>query len=917
MLALGVAVGFGASLRALPLAGQTPQGAPAGAEAVVPPAEAPSARASRTAERIAVDGRLLEGAWEGAEPITRFTQLDPLEGEPASQPTTVRVLYDDEALYIGAILRDSEPVSTRLARRDVNVADADYLVVQIDSYHDHQTAYRFGTNPSGVKQDAVVSTQTGGGGGRGGNDTSWDPVWDVAARITEEGWSVEMRIPFSQLRFSPDNTQTWGLQIERGINRNQELDLFSFTPKLERGGVARFGHLTGIEGIETGSKLELLPYVGMSAEYIRQAPSTQVDFSNPFRSGSDYFGRAGLDLKYALGSNLTLNATVNPDFGQVEVDPAVINLTAFETRFQERRPFFVEGADIFDFARGGNCCSTGNPPEVLYSRRIGRSPQGSVSSSAVYSDVPNSTTILGAAKVTGRVGEGWSVGFLEALTGREVAPYIDDLGASAETPVEPRTNYLVGRVRRDYRAGETQVGVIATAVNRDTSDPTLIDRLPSSAYVAGADLVHEWANRTWRLNAAFATSYVRGSELAILRAQRSSARYYQRPDATHLSVDSTATSLTGTYAMVDLIKQAGSVQAKVAVVSEGHGYEVNDIGFQTKADRVIIDTDLSYDRTRPGPIFRSWRAWGSPDFAWNSAGDRVFTNFNVNWRWQWLNYWGGSVRYQYDFEVLDDRLTRGGPMAILPAVHSGNASLNSDPRKALSFRGQYRWRSGADGSWQHAGSMDFTFRSGQKLQLGFGPSIERSRSEAQFVTSVGDTLATNTYGRRYIFAPINQTTLSLETRLNLTLSPTLTFELYVQPLLSSGDYGGLKELERPRTFDFLRYGDDVGTIARQSDGTYLVDPDGAGGAGSFTVPDRDFNVHSLLGNAVLRWEWSPGSTLYLVWQQSRFARLAASDYDVQGAAPIGDFDFRHDSAELFRIRPDNIFLVKVNYWLSF
>jgi len=898
------------------LEAQTPGPLPSGGP--LEHAEAPTAQVTRIDTGIEVDGNRDEAEWARAEPITGFTQLDPFEGEPASERTDVRILYDDEALYIGAVLSDSQPVTTRLARRDAGLPDSDFFVVELDSYHDHQTAYRFATNPSGVKQDAVVISQTGGGGGRDNRgNSSWDPVWDVATRVTEAGWMVEMRIPFSQLRFSREDDQTWGIQIERRINRNQEQAVFSFTPKLERGGVARFGHLTGINGVESGRKLELLPYVGMSAEYINQDLSTQVGFSNPFRSGSDYFGRVGLDLKYALGSNLTMNATVNPDFGQVEVDPAVINLTAFETRFQERRPFFVEGADIFQFARGGNCCATGNPPQVLYSRRIGRSPQGGVSSASVYSDMPSSTTILGATKITGRIGEGWSVGILEALTGREAAPFIDDLAVRGESEVEPMTNYFVGRVRRDYRAGQSQVGLMATAVNRDLGDPSLEDRLPSSAYVFGADLVHEWANRSWRVNAAFATSYVQGSQAAMIRAQRSSARYFQRPDASHLSVDSTATSLTGMYAMVDLLKQAGSVQAKIAVVSEGPGYEVNDMGFQTKSDRVIIDTDLSYDRTRPGNIFRSWRAWGSPDFAWNATGDRVFTNVNVNYRFQFLNYWGGSVRYQYDFSALDDRLTRGGPMAELPARHSGNASVNSDTRKALNFRGQYRWQAGVDGSWQHNGSLNFTFRSGEKLQLGLGPSVTRGYTRSQFVTSVDDAFATETFGRRYIFAPIHQTTVSLETRLNLTLSPTLTFELFMQPLVSSGQYGGLTEFRAPRTFDFLRYGDDVGTIARQSDGNYLVDPDGVGAAPSFAVPDRDFNVRSLLGNAVLRWEWSPGSTLFLVWQQSRSQRVVGSEFDATGAGGVGDFELSHDAAELFRIQPDNILLIKVNYWLNF
>ena len=461
---------------------------PADALTPVPHSAAPGALAVRMSAGIDIDGRLDEIAWSEAPPITDFTQNDPEEGQPVSEPTDVRFLYDDNALYIGGRLYDSGPVTTRLARRDAMVADSDFFIVVIDSYHDHQSAYSFSTNPSGMKRDQVQSGRGFGGGGfgRGGfggrGGSSWDPVWDVATSITDEGWFVEMRIPFSQLRFSPEDAQVWGIQIERVINRKQERAVFSFTPKLEATGVARYGHLTGIRGVGAGRKLELLPYVGMSAEYIDQAPSSQVAFGNPFRSGSDYFGRAGLDLKYRLASNLTLDASVNPDFGQVEVDPAVINLTAFETRFDERRPFFIEGAEIFQFARGGPGGSTGRGPQVMYSRRIGRRPQGRVSSSAVFSNAPTATTILGATKITGKVRGNWSVGLLEAFTGREYAPYVDDLSSPGESIVEPPTNYLVGRVRRDLRAGQSQIGMMATAVNRDIADArsgfqTPIDRL--------------------------------------------------------------------------------------------------------------------------------------------------------------------------------------------------------------------------------------------------------------------------------------------------------------------------------------------------------------------------------------------------------------------------------------------------------
>ena len=886
--------------------------------AVLPHDEAPDARAARASTDIRVDGRLDEAPWIDATPVTEFTQMDPDEGHPVSERTEVRFLYDDDALYVGARLLDSAPVTTRLARRDAGVPDSDFFTVTVDSYHDHRTAYRFSTNPSGMKRDEILTGGSGifgGGRGGGGGDSSWDPVWDVATEVTGEGWFVEMRIPFSQLRFSTARDQVWGLQIERTINRNQERAVFSFTPKLEPGGVARYGHLGGIENVASGRRLEVLPYAGLSAEYIRQAAPADVTFSNPFRSGSDYFGRAGADLKYRLGSNLTLDATVNPDFGQVEVDPAVINLTAFETRFDERRPFFVEGGEIFQYARGGPGGSTGRPPTVMYSRRIGRRPQGPMASDAVFSDAPTSTTIVGAAKITGKVGDGWSVGLLEAVTGREMAPYVDGGGIRGEAELEPSTNYLAGRLRRDLRAGLTQLGAMATAVNRNLSASVLGDRLHSSAYVAGVDFIHEWEDRSWRINGAFSRSLVSGSEAAILRTQRASARYLQRPDGNR-ALDPDATSLGGHYAMFDVNKQSGSFTARLAMASISPGYEVNDIGFQTEADRVMLDTHLTWRQPRPGTWLRNWSISGGPDGKWNTAGDRLHSEFNANLNWQWLNYWGGSVRGVIRAPTDNDRLTRGGPLARDPRYYAGNANLSSDSRQPVSGRASYNWSFDEAGSWSHTGSLDVTYKSGEKLELRLGPRLTRSYSEAQYVASRADPLATATSGHRYIFAPIDQTTLSVDTRLNVTFSPTLTLQVYAQPLMSSGDYGGLKEFRAPGTFDFLRYGQDAGTMYRLADGGFLIDPDGPGSAPKITIADRDFNVRSLRGNAVLRWEWSPGSTLFLVWQQRRYHRALRDAWDPLASDGIGDFDFRHDAGELVRIRPDNIFLVKVNYWLN-
>ena len=888
-----------------------------------PHADAPRATAVRIPGSIRVDGRLDDVGWVSAPPITHFTQIDPEEGEPATQPTEVRIVYDDEALYVGAMLYDSGEVRTRLARRDAQIPDSDLFAVYIDSYHDHLMAYRFTTNPSGQRRDEIVSDLGGVGTGgsasgrRRSGDTSWDPVWEVATDVTDDGWSVEMRIPFSQLRFSREEAQEWGIQLERTIRRREEQVLFAFVPKLVRGGVARYAHLDGIRDVEAGRRLELLPYTVVRAEYLQLEDATDAGFGNPFRSGSDYYASTGLDLKYRVSSNLTLDAAVNPDFGQVEVDPAVINLTAFETRFQEKRPFFVEGAGIFQFSEQEVRGSTGRPPEFLYSRRIGRPPQGSVPSAVAYSDEPRATTILGAAKLTGRTRDGWSVGLLGAVTQRETAPWIDAAGFRSEAVTEPRTNYLVGRLRRDMLGGQTRFGMMVSAVNRRLGFalPLLRANLHSAAYQAGVDFNHEWTDRSWSLTGAFTSSLVRGSSDALVVTQRSSAHYFQRPDADHLEVDPNLTSLAGYYAMLKLAKIAGAYRMKVDLAAESPGYEINDLGFQPRTDRLIVDTNFIFQETVPGDVFRNWSLEGGPDAMWNYGGDLLHARFLLVASWQLLNYWGVGARIRMNPTVDDDRLTRGGPLAKAPAGFSGNFSVNSDTRRAYSIRATYNWVRNRDGTRDSAVNVNLTYRIRENWEVQLGPRYSRSYTSAQYVTALADPLANATFGHRYIFAGLKQTTLSVNARMNVTLSPTLSFELYAQPFLASGDFSDLKEFRAPRTFDFLRYGEDVGTLTDRGDGHFLVDPDGDGPAEEFVVANRDFNTRSLLGNAVLRWEWRAGSTLFLVWQQSRAQRVNAWDSD-QRVGRIGQFDLGRDTDELFDIRPDNIFLIKVNYWLN-
>ncbi|HEX2077344.1 MAG TPA: DUF5916 domain-containing protein [Longimicrobium sp.] len=840
--------------------------------------EPPQTAAVRTTLPVRIDGALNDAAWQAATPITAFVQLDPTEGQPATERTEVRFVYDDDALYVGAMLYDRQPVRARLGRRDMAMGASDWLTVILDSNHDHRNAFGFEVNPRGVRRDQTRSQND--------EDDSWDPVWQAETAVVDSGWVVEMRIPFSQLRFSGADVQTWGLQVERQIARNQEFSVWSFTPRDQPGGIPRFGHLAGLERIPTGKRLEVLPYAVSRAENVERG-------ANPFREDRDYGADAGVDLKYRLTSNFTLDATVNPDFGQVEVDPAVINLTAFETQFAERRPFFVEGAEIFRF--GGDGTNLG-----FYSRRIGRPP--TLAPPVAARDVPTTTRILGAAKLSGRTQGGWAIGVLDAVTGRETARFRTDDGDQRMT-AEPLTNYFVGRARRESRAGQTAVGGFVGAVNRNLDSDELSAALRSSAYSAGVDWFHQWAQRNWTLTGFLIGTHVRGDEGVLISTQRLPYHYFQRPDADHLQLDSSLTSLSGFAGAVQVNRRMGrhwSAYGRLNTISPG--YEVSDLGFQRRADRLDAEVGGDYQETRPGKVLRRWFTYGSAlvehNYAWENISNRLFWGGNL----QLLNYWFAYTNVGVSLPgTVDDRLTRGGPAARRVGFYTVNAGVSSDPRKkVIGDVGTFlqRDRAGGDDNQFFARLL---LRPAPHWEFSIGPSFSRTHVVAQYLGTVPDPAATETFGARYVFASLNQTTTALEARLNYTFTPDLSLQVYAQPFIASGEYGAPKELERPGTFRFRVYGEDVGEVV---DGR--IYPNGTGpDAFSFAAPQPDFNFRSLRGNAVLRWEWRPGSTMYLAWQQNR------SDF-----RPFGDFDLSRDADGVFGAAPDNIFLLKVSYWLN-
>jgi hypothetical protein len=876
------------------------QSRPAGEPA--PERSRPAATAAPRSGPVRLDGHLEEAAWAAATPATDFTQQRPNEGAPASERTEVRFLYDEDALYVGARMYDSlgaAGVTSRLVRRD-QAAQSDALRIDFDPYRDRLSSVQFTVNPAGWRADAV------------GNDFSWDPVWEAATQVDSLGWTAEIRIPFSQLRFSRDSVQSWGLNLTRIIERKQERALWSFWRQNEPGGPAFFGELTGLRIRSRPQRVELLPYAVARNERLSSG-----DPGSPFYDPNASGLRFGGDLKYLVTSNLTLSATVNPDFGQVEVDPAVVNLSAFESYFAERRPFFVEGADLFRFGQPG-CninCSIGL--SLFYSRRIGRAPQGAGLAYAAgpYVDIPENATILGAAKLTGRTAGGYTVGLLNAVTRREVAEVETKDGTRLFQPVEPLTNSFVGRARREMQGGNLVLGGILTSVNRDLGGSNLSAVLPQSAQSGGVDVEYTWGRRTYRMYAALSASHLAGDSGAVLRLQRSSARYLQRPDREPASnglfshaYDPSATGFSGYGAIARMTKQGGSWVWDLNAASVSPGFETNDLGFQQTADWRWVNGTLGRRFTQPTRRYRSLSLAANAQQYWNYDGDPTGRDVLGIASAELLSYWTTTFIVTRSFPSLSDRLTRGGPVVGRPGSTAGLVSLGTDPRRAVVLRSNLNVSEADDGGSSVSAGVNATVRPASNILLILGPSYSRTRSTDQYVTSVADPTATAFHGRRYVFAHLEQRQLSMSTRASVTFTPDLSLELFAQPLLASADFHAFEEFAAPRRREKLVYGRDVGTLQETRVGKetrYVIDPDGEGPARSFTLRNPDFNLRSLRGTGVLRWEWRPGSTAYLVWTQTRSGREA-----------IGDFHFGRDRAALLDAPADNIFVLKVSYWLG-
>jgi hypothetical protein len=835
----------------------------------------------------AIDGKTDDPCWDKVAWSSQFVQSDPRSGEAPTEATDFKVMYDEKNLYVLIRCHDSQAgkIDHRVSRRDE--IDGDNVAVYIDSYFDKRTAFGFKVNAAGVKGDAALS------GDSLDQDFTWDPVWAVKTAVDASGWSAEMAIPFSQLRFANREELTFGLQVRRFLYRNQELSSWQHIAKDAPGFIHHFGELQGLHGIKAQHQIELIPYA------VTKAQLSPKEAGNPFATGKSSQLLGGLDGKIGLTSDLTLDFTINPDFGQVEADPSVVNLSAYETFFQEKRPFFTEGRNILDFRMMGGDGDFGSD-NLFYSRRIGRSPQYCPSTQdGEYLDMPINTPILGAFKITGKTTHGLSLGVLESLTARSQAA-LSFNGQNRNETVEPLTNYFMLRAQQDLKEGKTIIGAMVTAVNRDIQDPAL-DFLHSSAYSGGIDFFHTWKNSSYYVTANTVFSLVKGNKDAILQTQESPVHYFQRPDASYLTLDPTRTSLGGFGGNFEIGKRGdGRLRYAGGVTWRSPELELNDMGYLHLADVIMAWGWAGYQITKPTWVFNqlnlNFNAWQG----YNFGGTQTFVGGNAGFWGQLKNYWNINYSINRQGTGLSQGSLRGGPYLRNNGGWNNWIGFGSDTRKRVNMNWSGYWFNADDQSRGNWGTdIAMVYRPSNGLSLSVAPGYSFYENKLLYV----DTVASGDNDSRYIMARIAQNTFYVTLRLNYSITPELSIQFYGQPFISNGRYDAFKRITNPRAglFQdrFQTYGsNEISFDAGQN--SYQVQESSNGGSYSFANPD--FNVLELRTNLVLRWEYRPGAAFFVVWSQGRANDCGHNDFELSSG-------FR----DLMNLPATHVFLVKFTY----
>ena len=809
-----------------------------------------------------IDGDISEDAWDVVEWSSDFTEKDPNEGTPPTHQTKFKVMYDSKYLYVAIRALDDNPelIQQRLTRRDGFAGDR--VNVVIDSYHDKRTAFVFTTTAAGVKGEEIT-TQNGGNW-----DDSWNPIWYTDAKIDDKGWTVEMKIPFSQLRFGKAKEQIWGFNVNRTIFRLQERSLWQRIPNSQSGFISEAGELHGLIDLVPQKQLEIQPFT------VLQYDSYPKEGNNPYRDGSDFKINGGLDAKIGITNDLTLDLTINPDFGQVEADPGAIALDGFQIFFQEQRPFFVENKNIFDykFANGRD--------NLFYSRRIGRNPHRSADlQNGEFAKEPINSTILGAAKFSGKTQSGWSIGVLESVTSNEYAEIKQVDGKTRKEIVEPLTNFFVTRVQKDFNERNSYLGGIFTATNRALDGD--FSELHKAAYTGGIDFRHTWKNRNFYLEGNAIMSHVLGSEEAIENTQLSIARLFQRVDATHVELDATRTSLTGTGGRLEVGKQGGgNWRYNGGFVWRSPELELNDIGFLRQTDEIIQFSNVSYLWQVPTKTYRgiqmSFEQFSTFDFQGNHNNMQYKAEVNVNW----INNWSTELGFGHKPLSYENAYLRGGPRWRYADKNFLYLFFESDNSKKMSFTLGYIDRR-TEESVNNLKKYIFrlNYQPFDAFSMSLNTEFEKGVDKTQYVT-------TSDFGnqKRYILGKINNQNLSTTLRLNYSINPNMSIQFYGQPYIARGRYSDFNYVknstaasinDRISLYDAnqISYTDQPIALDTNNDGTvdynypnggYLID-ENTNGTADYAMSKPDFSYVQFRTNLVARWEYIPGSELFFVW----------------------------------------------------
>ncbi len=830
-----------------------------------------------------IDGVIKDDCWlEQGEWATRFQQFMPDNYAKPTRETEFKILYDDLNIYVAIrCFDDLDSIDIQGARRDQ--FRGDIVGIGFDSYHDMRSSFEFDLTAAGSKIDLTIHDKD--------YHTNWDPVWYGDVAFEDSAWTVEMRIPFSQLRFSDAHDQVWGMHIWRWINRNKEEDQWNVFAINTPSWVDNYGELHGISGLNKIRRIELMPYGLTSGNFYPK------EEGNPFADGKDFKYNIGFDGKVGLSNNFTMDFTVNPDFGQVEADPSVLNLTAFETFYDEKRPFFLEGKTIFDFAVGGN--------QLFYSRRIGHQPSYSADLTGnQHANEPEETTILNALKITGKTKNGLSVGVIQSITPKETAE-IDDNGNRSKQTVEPWSNYFLARVLKDYNKGNSSIGAMFTSTQRFIADEDVhLNSLATDAFTGGIDYLQRWKNRTYYLDVKTIFSQIQGEPEAILALQRNSRHYFQRPDIDHIELDTTRTSLGGFGGSIGVGKGGlGRWQYSENISWLSPGLDLNDLGYLRMTDVVSQNTELAYVVQTPTSLYRTYSVTVDQSNEWGFDGSLIMSSYEFKNSWTFKNYWKFNAYLSRVPQWQDTRLLRGGPALTLDGYWYYSAGIQSDSRKKFSYT-LHSSVTKVDDDITSLFSLNpgVTLRVGNRFNMSGELTYSHNIDDTQYISTINFNDV-----NRYVLGRIDHDTWEMTLRANYAFTPNLILQYYVSPYISAGSFSHIKYVKDADADEyddrFYTFSDEE-TVIDADNNTMAFDETHDGNA-DYSIGHPNFNFFEMRSNMVLRWEFTPGSTFYFVWTHGR------SDYIHEPVRSLGK-----NADRLFSVEPQNVFMMKLNYWFS-